>query len=156
MAIPYIVRKKADLTSGERKELWYGVPSKIQDRGGVQNKELAQVVELRGGFHRGQVEGILVEVADAIRYLLSMGQSVTIDGLGTFQTALTSPGFERPEQVTPGQVSVSRVYFVANSALRDRMKKTKCMRIPFKYYMPESMLTKEMKKADQEQEQTEE
>ena len=99
---------------------------------------------------------ILVEVADAIRYLLSMGQSVTIDGLGTFQTALTSPGFERPEQVTPGQVSVSRVYFVANSALRDRMKKTKCMRIPFKYYMPESMLTKEMKKADQEQEQTEE
>ncbi len=85
-----------------------------------------------------------------------MGQSVTIDGLGTFQTALTSPGFERPEQVTPGQVSVSRVYFVANSVLRDRMKKTKCMRIPFKYYMPESMLTKEMKKADQEQEQTEE
>ena len=37
MAIPYVVRKKADLTSGERKELWYGVPSKIQDRGGVQN-----------------------------------------------------------------------------------------------------------------------
>ena len=45
---------------------------------------------------------------------------------------------------------------MVNSALRDRMKKTKCMRIPFKYYMPESMLTKEMKKADQEQEQTEE
>mgnify|MGYP000765347191 CR=1 FL=1 len=42
MAIPYVVRKKADLTSGERKELWYGVPSKIQDRGGVQNKELAK------------------------------------------------------------------------------------------------------------------
>lgn len=119
-------------------------------------KNLLKWWSLRGGFHRGQVEGILVEVADAIRYLLSMGQSVTIDGLGTFQTALTSPGFERPEQVTPGQVSVSRVYFVANSALRDRMKKTKCMRIPFKYYMPESMLTKEMKKADQEQEQTEE
>ena len=26
------------------------------------------------------------------------------------------------------------------------------MRIPFKYYMPESMLTKEMKKADKETE----
>ena len=86
---------------------------KYRIEGGVQNKELAQVVELRGGFHRGQVEGILVEVADAIRYLLSMGQSVTIDGLGTFQTALTSPGFERPEQVTPGQVSVSRVFYVS-------------------------------------------
>ena len=31
MAIPYVVRKKADLTSGERKELWYGVTSKIHD-----------------------------------------------------------------------------------------------------------------------------
>ena len=35
------------------------------------------------------------------------------------------------------------------------MKKTKCMRIPFKYYMPENMLTKNKKKADRELEQTE-
>ena len=41
MSIPYVVRKKADLSSGERKELWYGVPSKMQRRGGVKNKELA-------------------------------------------------------------------------------------------------------------------
>ena len=33
MSIPYVVRKKADLSSGERKELWYGVPSKMQRRG---------------------------------------------------------------------------------------------------------------------------
>ena len=31
MAVPYVVRKKADLTSGERKELWYGVPKKLID-----------------------------------------------------------------------------------------------------------------------------
>lgn len=29
MSVPYVVRKKVDLTSGERKELWYGVPGKI-------------------------------------------------------------------------------------------------------------------------------
>ena len=67
MSIPYVVRKKADLSSGERKELWYGVPSKIHDRDGVKNKELAQEEELRGGFHRGQDDAIMVEVADAIR-----------------------------------------------------------------------------------------
>lgn len=39
MSIPYVVRKKADLSSGERKELWYGVPSKMQRRGGVKNSE---------------------------------------------------------------------------------------------------------------------
>ena len=32
MGVPYVVRKKADLTSGERKELWYAVPKKLQPR----------------------------------------------------------------------------------------------------------------------------
>ena len=111
MAVPYVVRKKADITSGERKELWYGVPKKLIDP--IRNREFAEYMEKRSGFHRGQIDGILTEMVDAIRSLLSIGQPVTIEGLGTFHTSLTSPGFERPEQVTPGKVSVSRVYFVA-------------------------------------------
>ena len=129
MSIPYVVRKKADLSSGERKELWYGVPSKMQRRGGVKNKELAVRMAKTTGFHRGQIEGILSELVESIQ--------------------------ELPEQVTPGKVAISRVYFVANSKFSRELKKTKCTRIPFKYYMPESMLTKNMKKADRELEQTE-
>lgn len=155
MSIPYVVRKKADLSSGERKELWYGVPSKMQRRGGVKNKELAVRMAKTTGFHRGQIEGILSELVESIQDLLSSGHSVTIEGLGTFQTALTSQGCVLPEQVTPGKVAISRVYFVANSKFSRELKKTKCTRIPFKYYMPESMLTKNMKKADRELEQTE-
>ena len=111
MAVPYVVRKKADLTSGEKKELWYGVPKRVLNP--IRNREFAEYMERRSGFHRGQIDGILTEMVDAIRTLLSIGQPVTIEGLGTFHTSLTSPGFERPEQVTPGKVSVSRVYFVA-------------------------------------------
>ncbi|MDD3038344.1 HU family DNA-binding protein [Bacteroides sp.] len=155
MGVPYVVRKKVDMTSGERKELWYGVPRKLQQRGGVNNKELAAWMEKTSGFHRGQIEGILTEMVANILQMLSLGESVTIDGLGTFQTALTSPGFERPEQVTPGKVSVSRVYFVAHPDFRREVKKIKCVRIPFKYYMPENMLTKEMEKVDKEQEREE-
>lgn len=77
----------------------------------------------RSGFHRGQIDGILTEMVDAIRSLLSIGQPVTIEGLGTFHTSLTSPGFERPEQVTPGKVSVSRVYFVACPEFSREVKK---------------------------------
>ncbi len=153
MAVPYVVRKKADLTSGERKELWYGVPKKLIDP--IRNREFAEYMEKRSGFHRGQIDGILTEMVDAIRSLLSIGQPVTIEGLGTFHTSLTSPGFERPEQVTSGKVSVSRVYFVACPEFSREVKKMKCMRIPFNLYMPEEMLTKEMKKADREQEREE-
>lgn len=155
MGVPYVVRKKVDMTSGERKELWYGVPRKLQKRGGVNNKELAAWMEKTSGFHRGQIEGILTEMVANILQMLSLGESVTIDGLGTFQTALTSAGFEHPEEVTPGKVSVSRVYFVAHPDFRRKVKKIKCVRIPFKYYMPESMLTKEMTKVDIEQEREE-
>ena len=149
MSIPYVVRMKADFSSGERKELWYGVPSKMQRRGGVKNKELAVRMAKTTGFHRGQIEGILSELVESIQDLLSSGHSVTIEGLGTFLTALTSQGCVLPE------VAISRVYFVANSKFSRELKKTKCTRIPFKYYMPESMLTKNMKKADRELEQTE-
>ena len=34
MTIPYLVRKKADLSSGKRKEQWYAVQKKLQERGG--------------------------------------------------------------------------------------------------------------------------
>lgn len=149
MSIPYLVRKKADLTSGERKEQWYAVPKKLQSRGGVNEKELAEWIERRSGFNRGQVEGILTELAATVEYLLSMGQSVTIRGFGTFQTALKSKGFDRPEEVTPSEVSVSRVYFVADRNLSARLKGIKCFRIPFKYYMPDSLLTPAMKQSDE-------
>ena len=48
MAVPYVVRKKADLTSGERKELWYGVPKKLIDP--IRNREFAEYMEKRSGF----------------------------------------------------------------------------------------------------------
>ena len=32
MTIPYLVRKKADLSSGKRKEQWYAVQKKLQER----------------------------------------------------------------------------------------------------------------------------
>ena len=58
MAVPYVVRKKADLTSGERKELWYGVPKKLIDP--IRNREFAEYMEKRSGFHRGQI-GLFVK-----------------------------------------------------------------------------------------------
>ena len=137
MAVPYVVRKKADLTSGERKELWYGVPKKLIDP--IRNREFAEYMEKRSGFHRGQIDGILTEMVDAIRSLLSIGQPVTIEGLGTFHTSLTSPGFERPEQVTPGKVSAFFISLVSISSGIYRLKGIRMQRvwfrIPFERYL---------------------
>ena len=152
MAIPYVVRKKVDATSGKRKELWYAVAKKVQNKGGMRSKGLAAMMEKTAGFHRGVIEGVLAELVDNIFMALAKGETVTIDGLGSFQVSLTSPGCEHPEEVTPGKVSVSRVYFVAHPELSRKVKEIKCMRIPFCHYVSAKELTKNMEKADLEQE----
>lgn len=156
MPIPYLVRKKADLTSGEREELWYAVQKKVQERGGVNLKKLSEVMAKRSHFPQGMIMGILSELGDAVEDILSNGQSVTIPNLGTFQTALTSPGFATPEQVTPGKVQLSRVYFVADRKLSARLRQEPRFRIPFNFYFPEDKITPAMRKADKQQVKEEE
>ena len=144
MSIPYLVRQKTNLLNKAKSGLWYAVIRKLQRRGGVNEKELGELVTMRGGFSRGVVEGVLTTVSEVIETELSKGQSVTIRGFGTFQTALTSKGFEHPTQVTPGEVSVSKVYFMADRNLLKRLKKIDCYRMPLSYYLPKELLTPEI------------
>lgn len=151
MSIPYLVRKKADLTSGERKELWYAVQKKVQERGGVNIEKLSERLAKQSHFPQGMIMGILSELGETIEDILSSGQSVTIPNLGTFQTALTSPGFETPEQVMPGKVKLSRVCFTADRKMTARLKSEPRFRIPFDLYFPENKITPAMRKADKQQ-----
>lgn len=155
MAIPYIVRRKADLSSGERKELWYAVSKKLQKKGGRTERDVARLVAQRTGFHRGVVEAVLAATGEIIEEALGDGHSVTLRGIGSFQTALTSKGFEHPEDVLPHSVSLSRVYFKADRLLTMAVKRAGCHRIPFKYYFPKELLTKKMLQADKETERDE-
>lgn len=148
MAIPYIVRRKVDLSGGERKELWYAVGKKLQKKGGRTERDVARLVAQRTGFHRGVVEAVLAATGEIIEEALGDGHSVTLRGIGSFQTALTSKGFEHPEDVLPHSVSLSRVYFKADRLLTMAVKRAGCHRIPFKYYFPKELLTKKMLQAD--------
>lgn len=152
MSIPYVVRRKANVLNDEKEGLWYATIKKLQKRGGgLTEDDLAWSISDRTGFSRGEIKGIITELTQAIENALSMGRSVTIKDLGTFHTALTSKGFERPEQITPSEVSVSRVYLVADRGMTQRLKKVRCFRIPFKYYLPKDMLTKEMLEENDEE-----
>lgn len=155
MSIPYQVRKKVNFLKREKEELWYAVPKKLQKKGGKTEKDIARMIAQRTGFHRGEVEGIITELGEAIEEMLSEGHSVTIKDFGSFQTALTSKGFKNPTQVTPREVSISRMYFVADRKVNKRLKEETCHRIPFKYYLPENVLTKEMEICDIEDEKAE-
>ena len=46
---------------------------------------------------------------------------MTIKGLGSFHVAVTSDGFEHPDDVMPGKVRLSRVYFRPDKSLVARL-----------------------------------
>lgn len=144
MSIFYLVTKKVFPMLGEKSEQWFAVQRKLQKKGGVTNRELAERLSEYTSFNRGDIQGILTELPQVMAQLLQEGRSVTIDGLGTFQTALTSDGFDHPEEITPGKVRLSRVYFRADKKLMEVVKKARFIRIPLSQYLPKSLLSKKV------------
>ncbi|MDL2299532.1 DNA-binding protein [Bacteroides sp. OttesenSCG-928-E20] len=145
MAIPYVVRKKLDTTGEEKKELWYAVAKTMQEKGGINDEEFIKRIAQKTGFSPGVIEGLLSEIAEAIEFFLSYGFTVNLKKLGSFQTALTSKGFEHPAEVTPAEVNLSRVYFVANRKMTSRIRESGYYKVPFNSYLPKEFWEKEEK-----------
>ena len=111
MGMIYLVRKKLFQTKEGAKQLYYAVQRTLQPRGGVTEDILAKRIAHRTGRSEGDVKGILADLPHFIEEALKNGESVSIKGLGSFHIAITSEGFEHPEDVMPGTVRISRVYF---------------------------------------------
>ena len=106
MPINYVVRKKKDQSGNEVKELYYAVPSAIQNKG-VSEKQLAEDLHDNSSLSAGDVL--------SVRHMKE-GRTVTIRGLGTFYPALSSEGCETPEECTPNKVRLTRICFRADTA----------------------------------------
>ena len=117
MGMIYLVRKKLFQTKEGAKQLYYAVQRTLQPRGGVTEDILAKRIAHRTGRSEGDVKGILADLPHFIEEALKNGESVSIKGLGSFHIAITSEGFEHPEDVMPGTVRISRVYFTAEQIL---------------------------------------
>ena len=105
MSIVYLVRKKVFRTAEGVKQLYYAV----------------QRMASRKGMSSGDVQSVLIDLPKFIEEALMEGESVTIKGLGSFHVAVTSDGFEHPDDVMPGKVRLSRVYFRPDKSLVARL-----------------------------------
>ena len=89
MPINYVVRKKKDQSGNEVKELYYAVPSAIQNKG-VSEKQLAEDLHDNSSLSAGDVLSVLEQLPKAIARHMKEGRTVTIRGLGTFYRADTA------------------------------------------------------------------
>ncbi|WP_455584999.1 HU family DNA-binding protein [Bacteroides sp.] len=143
MGLIYLVRRKKFRTVEGFKELYYAVQRKLQKRGGKNEYDLADILSANSGRSKGDVLSILTDLPEAIEKILKEGESVTIRGLGSFHAAITSDGFEHPEDVLPHEVRLSKVYFVADRKFTYRVSKMQYYRYPLSKYFPKSVLRPE-------------
>lgn len=153
MGMIYLVRKKLFRTKEGMKQLYYAVQRTLQVRGGVTTEDLAQRMAHRKGMSAGDVQSVLVDLPKYIEEALEAGESVTIKGLGSFNVAITSEGFEHPDDVMPGKVRLSRVYFKPDRTLTRRLGNNMSFyRYPLSKYFPANMLRKETLEHERAQE----
>lgn len=144
MSIVYLVRKKVFRTAEGVKQLYYAVQRVLQRRGGVTAELLAQRMASRKGMSSGDVQSVLIDLPKFIEEALMEGESVTIKGMGSFHVAVTSDGFEHPDDVMPGKVRLSRVYFRPDKSLVARLNSgMDFYRYPLSRYFPHDMLRPE-------------
>lgn len=144
MGMIYLVRKKLFRTKEGMRQLYYAVQRTLQARGGVSTEILARRMAKRTGMSEGNVNCVLVDLPKFIEEALASGESVTIKGLGSFNVAVTSEGFEHPDDVMPGKVQVSRIYFKPDRTLTQRLRRNMSFyRYPLSKYFPADMLRPE-------------
>lgn len=147
-----MVRKRLFQTKEGAKQLYYAVQRTLQTRGGVTEDILAQRIGERTGRSVGDVKGILADLPHFIAQALEGGESVSIKGLGSFHIAITSQGFEHPEDVMPGTVRLSRIYFTADRGLTRKLKREmRFYRYPLSKYFPADMLSKKVLEEEKEE-----
>lgn len=60
----------------------------------------------------GDIMSTLLNVATVMKWKLIDGDTVRLDGIGSFSIAVTSDGFEDPKDITPNRVRASKVVFI--------------------------------------------
>ena len=105
------------------------------------------------GLSKGEVPNILTDLPDVIEKILKNGESVSIRGLESFHTSITSNSFEHPEDVLPHEVRVSKVYFIADRKFTHRVSQMAFYRYPLSKYFPGHLLRAGTAEEEESQEQ---
>lgn len=101
-------KKKFKDASGEEKELYYA----CSRRGNVTDFDgLAEIITEISSLSKGDILSSLTNIEQVMLWKLIDGDSVRFGDIGTFSIAVTSDGFENPEDITPDKVRATKIVF---------------------------------------------
>lgn len=94
----------------------------------ISAEQLIKDIASKNAFSTGDVKGMLEAFRTEIAFHLYYGESVELEGIGTFSVALKSEQVTNEKELVPKKVHFGRVAFKASSKLTKRLKQMKFVR----------------------------
>ena len=94
---------------------WYLTQEKS---GTVGIKDIAKEIEGRSALSLGDVQSVLSNMMEVLPTFLKLGQSVNLEGFGTFRVSVTSEGTATPEELNARHVNGVKLLFLPSADLK--------------------------------------
>lgn len=104
-------------TPGNAKELarWYAVPILS---GKTTQECISEDIAGRSSLTRGDVSSVILNLIDAFPSKLLEGNSIRLDGFGTFRVSFSSTGTDEAEQFNTAMIKKPKIIFTPSVELK--------------------------------------
>jgi predicted histone-like DNA-binding protein len=126
MALQFNVVERPNPQTNERK--WYASPKLTGKR---TLKELSKDLSEVSSLSSGDVQNVIANLIEQLPKWLMEGDSVKLDGFGTFRLSFSSKGETSKEQVTANSITDIYILFEPDDEIKARVRKTKANPIGF-------------------------
>ena len=115
-------KRKFKDASGQEKELYFA----CSRRGEVIGLDkLTEIITEDTSLTQGDIGNCLISLSRTIILLLKEGFSVRLHRIGCFSVAVTSDGFESPNDISPDKVRATKVVFTPDKRLISMIRNLK-------------------------------
>jgi predicted histone-like DNA-binding protein len=104
-----------DLTQAK----WYLTQEKT---GNVGIKEIAKEIEGRSALSLGDVQSVLSNMVEILPLFLKLGQSVNLEGFGSFRISVSSEGADKPEDLNARHIKGVKLLFLPSNDLKRNLE----------------------------------
>ena len=104
-----------DLTQSK----WYLTQEKS---GNVGIKDIAKEIEGRSALSLGDVQSVLSNLVEVLPIFLKLGQSVNLEGFGSFRISVSSEGTATPEELNSRHIKGVKLLFLPSADLKRNLE----------------------------------
>jgi predicted histone-like DNA-binding protein len=81
-------------------------------------QQIAKEIEGRSALSLGDVQSVLSNLVEVLPIFLKLGQSVNLEGFGSFRVSVSSEGTATPEELTARNVKGVKLVFLPSTGLK--------------------------------------